>query len=583
MPPRHSNPRCFFLKHPYRFNKTYLMDYRKLNTFPDCDCYEFALCHNDPTYENYDVSEEQYQTFLKYSSSWKFLKQSDYRYNLRSGRVTEDRDPFVYTALKEYDLSYYYDICDKNKTPRTGRMYFSLLQYLYPKSPAVRDRDRYFWKNCNAAINHVMKEFDQSDPISWIEACDRMPKNTSAGLNGLQYSGSAQRKRKGDIMPFIKRKYLENYVNICKNKPIDDYCMFAMRGHLSDRLKIKTRPVWLVSASTIISELRYYTPFYDQIQNKKFFRDKWITGHESMPRLNRYLRRHPEKTFYNTDISGWDSYRAAWFHELIMRKIQKKLNLNYNESKEYDYCVDSAIRTKVLFPNGQVWQKYAGIISGTAGTLLFNSLLNTIAGLTILSMMKSYSLDMDDIYISKVLDPNWLGDDFAFFFDGQFDLEKFSKLMFKYFNVIIKPEKTVIAKAINDRKYLGYQLKDGFLFRETKELFQSLLYSERPFPKENSLAISFSRFFSYLLIGGINDPMFVDFFYYYMGRFKDSFENLEYLYEPGMDNIFKLLKDVWNVKIEKFNLESFRDMNLIMLKYCLLYGYDLRNNDLKSF
>jgi hypothetical protein len=78
-----------------------------------------------------------------------------------------------------------------------------------------------------------------------------------------------------------------------------------------------------------------------------------------------------------------------------------------------------------LFPNGEVHQKLAGIISGTAGTLLFNSLLNTIAGFTILNMMELYSFNCQFDFINKIEDPNWLGDDFAFFTYYKFDLDVF--------------------------------------------------------------------------------------------------------------------------------------------------------------
>jgi len=471
-------------------------------------------------------------------------------------------------------------IAIKIKLQKTGRMFYSLLQYLYPRAKIPRHREYNFYLSLRQAINYVFDNFDKSKPISADEAIHVMPKNTSAGFNGLQFSGDGTRRKKEDIIPFIRDQYHKNLSQISKGQYPDDYCMFAMRGHLSDRLKRKTRPVWLVSASTIVAELRYYSPFYDQLNSKEFFRNRWITGSGSLPRLNRYLRRHPEATFYNTDITGWDSYRASWFHIMIMRELKKKLILTPLESKEYDYCIDSAIYTKVLFPDGSVWKKLAGIISGTAGTLLFNSLLNTIAGYTVLRMMKAYSLAGQTDYMNQIEDPNWLGDDFAFFSYYKFDLETFSRLMFKYFNVIMKPEKNIITNVMDERKYLGYQLKAGFLYRDEKEFFQALLYTERPFPDKLGFSISFSRFFSYLLLGGINNYNILEFFYFYMGKYKKEASTVDEIYHTGIDNIFKLLKDVWNVKIPSFKLDTLKSINLELMKYVLLYGYDLRFQDL---
>lgn len=575
----HSNLQCFFLFKPYLFEKGFLKNYTFLENLPVCDCFQFAILHNNPVYKNYQLDEDEFQTLVDESASWTYLHETEWTYNLRSGVDRYHRDLYVKEAFKEYDPKTYYTYCDKNKTPKVGRMYFSLLQYLYPEAKPPRQRETKFYDSMNQALNYVFRNFDQTRPISWQRAVEVMPKNTSAGFNGLQFSGDGTRRKKEDILPFIETQYLRNCKIINDGGYPDDYCMFAMRGHLSDRTQIKTRPVWLVSASTIVAELRYYQPFYDQISNKEFFKSKWITGPGSLPRLNRYLRRHPHATFVNTDISGWDSYRAAWFHEKVMRLLASKLDMDAFQRKEYRYCIQSAIKTKVLFPNGKVYQKHAGIISGTAGTLLFNSLLNTIAGFTILHMMELWSFDSFE-FVNSIEDPNWLGDDFAFFTYFKFDIQLFSRLMFKYFNVDIKPEKTIIADDIDDRKYLGYQLRHGFLYRSKKEIIQSLLYTERPFPEKLGFSISFSRFFSYLLLGGINNYEVLDFFYMYMGKYKDEASKVDEIYMSGMDNIFKLLKDVWNVKIPSFKLETLRNINLELMKYVLLYGYDLKFSDL---
>jgi hypothetical protein len=202
--------------------------------------------------------------------------------------------------------------------------------------------------------------------------------------------------------------------------------MFAMRGHLSDRLKNKTRPVWLVSSSTILAETRFYQPLYDHLNNDNFFLQRMISGKGSLPRLRKYLTYDPNLRFYNTDISAWDSFRASWFHEDIMKSVLNKFDLDWKDKLEANYCIQSAIRTQVLFPNGEVYQKHAGIISGTTGTLLFNTLLNMIATYTILHLMKMFSLSEEDDFITKIQWPNWLGDDFAFYIDRHYsyDLKK---------------------------------------------------------------------------------------------------------------------------------------------------------------
>lgn len=91
----------------------------------------------------------------------------------------------------------------------------------------------------------------------------------------------------------------------------------------------------------------------------------------------------------------------------------------------------------------------------------------------------------------------------------------------------------------------------------------------------------FHVFFSYLLLGGINNYRFVDFFFYFfLGKFEKELLAADTLYNSRLENIFKLLKDIYNVNIPSFNLETFKQISLHSLKYVLLYNYDFKFSDL---
>jgi hypothetical protein len=152
--------------------------------------------------------------------------------------------------------------------------------------------------------------------------------------------------------------------------------------------------------------------------------------------------------------------------------------------------------------------------------------------------------------------------------------------MYHYFCIKVNDDKTIVTDDIDERKFLGYQLKGGLLYREEKELFQSVLYTERSFSKDEGFSVSFSRFFSYLLLGGINNYRFVDFFYFFLGKFEKELLAADTLYNSRLENIFKLLKDIYNVNIPSFNLETFKQISLHSLKYVLLYNYDFKFSDL---
>jgi len=570
----HSNNSCTFLLRPHLFTKEKLVDFKFLNSLQPCTCFEYAYLFSNPNYSNTDVDLVEWKRLALASGEWIHVGDSEVTYSLNQPHNIY-RDPFIKDALKEYDPRIYYSSKDKNKTPRPGRMFFSLLQYNFPtlKKPSVQ-REKYFYKCLNQAKKFVFSNFDNVDPLTSEQAFEKLPKSTSAGWLANKFFGHAVKK--GDMMDQIVSEYYNMFHRIEENKIVNDYTIFAMRGHLSYRYKIKTRPVWLVSATTIISETKYYSPFYEQLNNKKFFRDRVITGKGSMKRLREFLLFHEDYELINTDISGWDSFRAAWFHEDIIRSLGKKINFrNSTERKEYNFIIDQAIRTKVLLPDGSVFRKRAGIISGTMGTLLFNTLLNMILTYTVLCMMKVIDFEYGMNQIHK---ENWLGDDFAFYRNPlfPFDFDRFRKLILKYFALVINKDKTVFASKVDERKYLGYQLKGGLLYRDENELFQAVLYSERYIIRmDETLPISFSRIFSYLLLGGINNNNFTRFFYYFLGKYKNILDRVEFIYNPGNDNVFKLIKDIWNINISKFSIDVFRNMNLELLKYVMFFDVDL--------
>jgi len=577
--PNHSNSNCFFKRLPFLFNKNFLSNFESLKTLTPCTCFQFAFVRSNPVYENTEITEQEFTTMALDSGEFRYDHKTDYKYRLHEPGEKVFRDPYIKEAMKEFDPIRYYSLLDRNKTPRPGRVFYSLLQYCNPISKPISKKEHHFHTSLREATNYVMNNFDNVKPLPASAIFECMPKNTATGWLALKYFGKSVKKE--DMMDQIKDEYYAMFNRIKRRQEVNDYVMFAMRGHLSPRDKIKTRAVWLVSATTIVSELKYYQPFYDQIANKEFFRKRIITGKKSMSRLRKFFCKSEDYTLINTDISGWDSFRAAWFHEHVMKQLGKKIQFqNLAQRLEYKFCIDQAIRSRILMPNGDVLRKRAGIISGTAGTLLINTLLNMILSYTILRMMRY--VDFEFPY-NKIEDENWLGDDFAFYIATglKFDLDKYRAMISKYFDLTIQEEKTIVAVTINERKYLGYQLKGGMLHRDEKDLFCAVLYSERFFKiGYDFLSISFSRFFSYLLIGGVNNPNFLNFFYYFMGKYKSKLLKLDFIFSSNYDNIFKLIKTVWNVNIQNFSIKTFRKMNLELLKYVLLYDEDLVIEDL---
>jgi hypothetical protein len=345
--------------------------------------------------------------------------------------------------------------------------------------------------------------------------------------------------------------------------------MLAMRGHFGLRSKIKTRYIWIVPPETILSEIRFAEPFYKQIRTVSFFWKKILTGKGTLPRLNKLMSMNEGHRFVNTDISGWDAMGCTWVQRDLFEIYRSKLNLTSEDQLEFDYVVKNNIETTLLLPNGDVIQKYGGVSTGTYYTLLNNSILNMIYCRTILKIMGE--LDISEPQF-------WLGDDFAFFPLPDFNLKVFSSLISKYFGLKIHPDKCIDTKDTNERKFIGYQIVNGELWRPQIEYFAGALYNERFFDqKKMGIEISLGKIFSFMLIGGVNNIEYYNFFFLFVGYYKEILTKVEFEWKehllPGM---LRVLKVVYAIDLPALNLDSFKNFNWYGLKNFLLYDGNIK-------
>jgi hypothetical protein len=342
-----------------------------------------------------------------------------------------------------------------------------------------------------------------------------------------------------------------------------------MRGHFSTRAKIKTRYIWIVPPETILSEIRFAEPFYQQIRKINFFWSRILTGKGTLPRLNKLMSINQGHRFVNTDISGWDAMGCVQVQKDLFQIYKNNLNLTLADKAEFDYVVKNNITTTLLTPNGTVVQKFGGVSTGTYFTLINNSLLNMIFCRTILRIMGELEISEPQF---------WLGDDFAFFPLPDFKLERFSQLISKYFGLKIHPTKCIDTTETDKRKFIGYQIVKGELWRDEIEFFAGALYNERFFnQKKMGIEISLGKIFSFMLIGGVNNRNFYDFFFLFVGLYKDQLEKVEFEWKnhllPGM---LRVLKVVYAIDLPALNLDSFKNFNWYGLKNFLLYDGNIK-------
>jgi len=108
------------------------------------------------------------------------------------------------------------------------------------------------------------------------------------------------------------------------------------------------------------------------------------------------------------------------------------------------------------------------------------------------------------------------------------------------------------------------------------ELWPGILYTEHYFKRNfDSIAKSFTRLFSYLILGGISNYEYVEFFYLFLGKYGSWLDKVEYIFDDQSHRMTRVLKDIYNIKIGKFNSNTFKKMSLYISKYILLYDYSL--------
>jgi hypothetical protein len=297
-----------------------------------------------------------------------------------------------------------------------------------------------------------------------------------------------------------------------------------------------------------------------------------MTGHKTIERLNFYLDADQDKTFTNTDIKGWDSLRVRFLLKDLFSKVLKphvQLDEPWKE-RAFDYIVEAFIFTLLCLPDGTIVKKLGGVPSGSFLTLLINSLG---VWLVMTTSLKYNSQDHQN--------PRVLGDDFCFLSrhmdDDQFDsfVSLLSHTVHSFYGLVVSPTKVVITNNREDRKFIGYQVKQGKLFREDFDLFCGMLYPESPV---KDLRTSFTRVFAFMIIGGFGSEKVVSFYQFYLSGYYRELQKLgsELFNTDAMRaGNLRVFKHVFKVDVdefEDFSIDTFRSLFLSKAKYFLSLG-----------
>jgi len=382
----------------------------------------------------------------------------------------------------------------------------------------------------------------------------KIPLSTSAGIN---FPG----QKKGDVLDEAYHKVQDMIESWKRGEKVEQIpYKLALRGHLSPMDENKTRVVWVAPIELTILENMFFRGFYHQIFAGAHHQRRFMTGRDTIVRLNDYLAERQESSFINTDISGWDSIRARFVLKDIFMKVLRP-NMDFTEAwmeLAFEWLMDAFIFSILCLPDGSCYKKIGGVPSGSFLTLLINSLA---VWLVLTSALKYLEVGFYDERV--------LGDDFCFKIDKLDDVDLWalvsdvSECVFEFFHLVIKPEKVIATNVVDDRKFIGYQIKKGRLYREDRELILGMLYPEGPV---DNLGTSFTRVFAFMIIGGFGSDRVTQFYERYLGGYYKQLALLgpDLFHQDVMRHgNLRVFKHVFKVDLEQFDgfdIDSFRSL-----------------------
>jgi len=511
-----------------------------------------------------EVTLRDFRRVLDVSDGWAFVKDLGYKYSINSG--FSNVDEYVKEALYHFDESLYESLKGYTKTPKLGRALHSLLKYCAPTIYKTNVFDPQFESIYDSALDKHEASFSKVGIFSSTQATLKIPLNTSAGIS---FPG----KKKGEVLTEARDKVdvmIERWKQGLDNEQIP--CKLALRGHLSKVDEVKTRCVWVAPVEHVILENMFFRGFYHQIFAGLHHQRLFMTGKDTISRLNNFLNSEEWLSFINTDISGFDSLRCRFIIKDVFNRVLRP-NIRFEEDWQhlaFDYLVDSFIFTHLCLPDGSVYKKLGGVPSGSFLTLLINSIICDVVLSSCLTELQV-----------PVTDKRVLGDDYAFKMNYVNDVElklvveELSACVFSRFGLVIKPEKVIATNCLRDRKFIGYQIRDGRLFREDRDLLLGMLHPEGPV---DDLAVSFTRVFAFMLIGGFNSFVCRRFYERFIGGYKEEFDKIGpdlFTQDVMRHGNLRVFKHVFKVDLEQFDafsLDDFRSLFTNKVPYFLTFG-----------
>jgi hypothetical protein len=189
---------------------------------------------------------------------------------------------------------------------------------------------------------------------------------------------------------------------------------------------------------------------------------------------------------YGTDFSRFDSCVPAFMLRDVFSILRDAIVLDSVLESVWDVVVRDFIHTRIVGPDGNIYQKHRGIPSGSAFTSLVGSIVNLIVSEYVWIGATGRELDMSSILV--------MGDDALIGSDRYVSPQEMAKFAAEL-GFTLNPGKTSVTSGAGLRKtmeewphFLGHYWVNGVPNRPEHEVGQAMALPERHRPQNRDLS-----------------------------------------------------------------------------------------------
>jgi hypothetical protein len=236
----------------------------------------------------------------------------------------------------------------------------------------------------------------------------------------------------------------------------------------------KTRLVWMAPLPTTIVGTRYSKRVMENLSRKRPF--IWgLRGHERGALISEIETRY--RYVYSMDFSKFDSTVPARMIDDAFRVARTHLDLDDRELDVWRRYVNDFIHSRIIAPDGNVYQKHKGVPSGSAFTSIIDSIVNLILVSYMWEKLTGHSLPHDRVLV--------MGDDIIVGSNARLTKAQLASAA-SDLGFVMSVEKTTIIDTSNEPNgygdrthFVGYWWHHSHPNRPEKELLQRMVYPER--------------------------------------------------------------------------------------------------------